>query len=126
MRRLTILLCAVLTICTGICVANQALINPVLDEAHRLATEARMAMERGDPDGARESVVALATVWKERGAIMEVFCDHEDLHSVKECIIQAGICLEADMEDFYAFISLAGEGIEHIREEEAVRGLNLL
>ena len=70
--------------------------------------------------------MALASLWDEKAALMEVLCFHDDLHEVKERIIQAEICIEyTDMEDFYGSVALIGEAIEHIRDQEALNLTNL-
>ena len=84
-------------------------------------------MENGNISHARETLVALATLWDDHAVMLEMLCDHEDLHNVKERFIQAQICIEyTDMEDFYSTVSLIGEGIEHIRDQEGLTWTNLL
>ena len=58
--------------------------------------------------------------------IRDRLCAHDDLHEVKERIIEAEICISyTAMEDFYGSVALIGEGIEHIREKEALSLANL-
>jgi len=110
-----------------ICVLSLRYTNGVLERAHDLTIEVFVEMEEGNLTAVREGLVELATLWQEHESMLEVLCDHGDLHSVKQDIIQAQICMEyTDMEDFYSAVSLIGEGIEHIRDEEAVSWTNLL
>lgn len=83
-------------------------------------------MEQGNVIAAREGLTALANLWAQRATLLEMLCAHDDLHEVKERIIQAQICISyTDMEDFYANVSLIGEALEHIRDGEALRLSNL-
>ena len=126
MKRLEITIAVVLAACMAICFASMWVVNSVLNEAHRMATDIFAQMEEGDVTGAREGLIALATLWDERSGLLELLCEHDDLHEVKERIIEAEICVAyTDMEDFYGSVALIGEGIEHIREKEALTAANL-
>lgn len=126
MKRLTIITCVVLAVSLAICVASMWMLDRILDDAHTKVTEVFVSMEQGDVTRAREGLVALATLWDEKADLLEMLCSHDDLHEVKERIIQAEICVEyTDMEDFYASVALIGEGIEHIRDQEALSLTNL-
>ena len=92
MRRLLILTLATLLVCVAVCTASQIVIDRLLTRAHDMNTEIHMAMEKGDETAARDGLVALATYWDEYRGILEVLCDHEDLHNVGEHIIEARIC----------------------------------
>lgn len=126
MKRLAIIISVVLALSLSICVASMHVLNGILDTAHELSTNIFVAMEAGDITAAREGLVALATLWDEKSTLMEMLCAHDDLHEVKERIIQAEICIEyTDMEDFYSAVALIGEGVEHIRDQEALTLTNL-
>lgn len=102
------------------------MLNGVLDEAHGYTVEVFAQMEKGNITAAREGLVALANLWDEKATMLELLCAHDDLHEVKERIIEAEICISyTDMEDFYANVSLIGEALEHIRDGEALRLTNL-
>lgn len=126
MRRLTITTLATLLVCVAICTASQITIDRLLTRAHDMNVEIHVAMERGDETRAREELAALATYWDEHRGLMEILCDHEDLHSVTERIIEARICLDyTDAEDFYTAVALIGEGIEHLMDQEKLTWSNL-
>lgn len=126
MRRLLIATIAVLVVCLGVCTWGLVTMNRILDDAHALTVEVFAAMEENDRTAVREGLVALATMWKEKSELLELLCDHDDLHNVGEHIIEARICLEyTDREDFFSKVALIGEGIEHIRDEEALTLANL-
>ena len=126
MKRLAVLTLVVLAVSLAVCAASMLTLNGILDEAHGISTSVFVAMENGDVMAAREGLVALATLWDEKSDLMEVLCAHDDLHEVKERIIQAEITLEyTDMEDFYSSVALIGEALEHIRDQEALSLTNL-
>lgn len=126
MKRLIVTTAIVLALSLGLCTWSLVTLNGILDEAHGYTVRVFTQMEKGDVTAAREGLVALANLWDERMTLMEILCAHDDLHEVKERIIQAEICISyTDMEDFYASVSLIGEAIEHIRDGEALRLTNL-
>ena len=126
MKRLTITTIAVFLACIAVCTWALITLNGILDEAHEYTVEVFTQMENGNVIAAREGLVALANLWEEKMTLLEVLCAHDDLHEVKERIIEAEICISyTDMEDFYANVSLIGEAIEHIRDGEALRLTNL-
>lgn len=126
MKRLTITTIAVFVACIAVCTWALITLNGILDEAHEYTVEVFTQMENGNVIAAREGLVALANLWEEKMTLLEVLCAHDDLHEVKERIIQAEICVSyTDMEDFYASVALIGEAIEHIRDGEALRLTNL-
>lgn len=117
---------AVLAACLILCTWSLITLNGILDEAHEYTVEVFAQMEQGNVTAAREGLVALANLWDEKATLLEMLCAHDDLHEVKERIIEAEICISyTDMEDFYANVSLIGEAIEHIRDGEALRLTNL-
>ena len=127
MKRLAIEAAAALALCLALCIGAQWTLSGILDDAHEMTTEIYTAMETGEQDRAREKLVALATLWDEKSSLMDLFCDHDDLHNVKERIIQARICIDyEDMEEFYSAVALIGEGIEHIRDQEGLNFSNFL
>ena len=126
MKRLAIVTATVLIGCLGLCTWAWFTLGGILDEAHEYTVEVFAQMEKGNVTAAREGLVALANLWEEKETLMETLCAHDDLHNVKERIIEAEICISyTDMEDFYANVSLIGEAIEHIKEGEALRLTNL-
>ncbi len=125
-KRLLITTVIVFTACIVLCTWSLIALNGILDEAHEYTVEVFAQMEQGNVTAAREGLIALANLWDERMTLMELICAHDDLHEVKERIIEAEICVSyTDMEDFYANVSLIGEALEHIREGEALRLTNL-
>ena len=125
-KRLLITTVIVFAACIALCTWSLIALNGILDEAHEYTVEVFAQMEQGNVTAAREGLIALAHLWDERMTLMELICAHDDLHEVKERIIEAEICVSyTDMEDFYANVSLIGEALEHIRDGEALRLTNL-
>lgn len=126
MKKLVITTTAVFAVSMTLCIWSLITLNGILDEAHWYTVEVFTQMEEGNVIAAREGLVALANLWEENETLLEVLCAHDDLHEVKERIIEAEICISyTDMEDFYANVSLIGEAIEHIRDGEALKLTNL-
>lgn len=126
MKRLTITTAAVLAACMILCIWSLITLNGILNEAHAYTVEVFAQMEQGNITAAREGLVALANLWTEKETLLEVLCAHDDLHEVKERIIEAEICISyTDMEDFYVNVSLIGEALEHIKDGEALKLTNL-
>lgn len=126
MKRLAIMVAVVLAVSMAVCTLGLAALSGILNEAQDMVTRISVSMERGDEAAAREGLAVLAEKWDEYAGLMEIICDHEALHSVKERIIQVQICMEyTDMEDFFAALALLGENIDHIWDEEALRLSNL-
>ena len=122
MKRLRMMVIAVFLASVAVCTACLLSMNSILDQASEKATEICMHMEQGDGAAAEAGLVDLATFWEDHLGLLEVLCDHDDLHEVKEHIIEAEICARyTDMEDFYAAATLIDESVEHIRDEEALR-----
>lgn len=126
MKKLAFITAGVFILCIALCTWSLTALNGILDEAHWYTVEVFAQMEQGNVTAAREGLVALANLWQDKETLLELLCAHDDLHEVKERIIEAEICISyTDMEDFYASISLIGEAIEHIKDGEALRLTNL-
>lgn len=122
MKRMKIMVFSVLALSLALCTAGLLTLNHILDHACEKATAICMHMERGNEAAAEAGLVDLATYWGHHKELLEVLCEHDDLHEVQEKIIQAETCVRhTDMEDFYAAVMLIGESLEHIRDEEALR-----
>ena len=126
MKKLTFITAGVFALCIALCTWSLTALNGILNEAHWYTVEVFAQMEQGNVTAAREGLVALANLWDEKETLLELLCAHDDLHEVKERIIEAEICISyTDMEDFYSNVSLIGEALEHIRDGEALRLTNL-
>lgn len=126
MKRTLILTLAVLVAALAVCAASLAALNGVVDEAERLQSLAVLAAQEGRTDDAKSLLVALAEHWRERAGLMELLASHDALHDVDAAIAEAQICLECDdHDDFLRTMSALRAGLEHLKDEEALRLSNL-
>ena len=126
MKRTLILTLAVLAAALAVCWASQAALNGAVDEAERLQSLAVMAAEEKRFSDAKSLMVQLAKHWAGRATLMEMLASHDALHDVDAAIAEAQICLEcADHDDFLRTMSTVRAGLEHLKDEEALRLANL-
>ncbi len=126
MKRTLILTLAVLAAALAVCWASQAALDGAVDEAQRLQSLAVLAVEERRFSDAKSLMVALAEHWAGRATLMEMLASHDALHDVDAAIAEAQICLEcADHDDFLRTMSTVRAGLEHLKDEEALRLANL-
>lgn len=126
MRRTAIMTLSVFLIAVAICAVSLLMMSNIVERARTLRSEAILAVEEEDPERAKELMVELAELWKDKSGLLEVLTSHDALHEVKTGIIEAQICLECgDHDDFLRTISTVGEGLEHIYDVEALSISNL-
>ena len=126
MRRALILTLSVLAVALAVCTASLLALNHTVAEAERLQSLAVLAVQEGRAAEAKTMVVELAEYWRDHGALMEMLASHDALHEVGAAIEEAEICLECeDHDDFLRTMSTVRAGLEHLRDEEAVRLSNL-
>ena len=110
----------------AICLYALHAVTGFTDHARSLRSEAILAMDAGDVQQAEVRLVQLATHLKEHQTMLEIFCDHEDLHSLKGELIDAQASIEFGIEDdFYQAISRFGELLEHLAENQKLSWQNL-
>jgi len=125
-RRTLILTMCVLVAALAVCAGAMVALNGTVDKAQRLRSIAVLSREEGDEAAARTALVQLARLWREREGLLEVLADHDALHDVGSAIAEARICLECDdHDDFLRTMSQVDMGLEHLKDEEAVRWENL-
>ena len=126
MKRTLILTLAVLACALGLCWAAQGTLNGTVEQACQLHAQALLAEEAGDADRAGALLVQLAQLWRDRAGVLEMLASHDALHDVSAAIAEAKICLEChDHDDFLRTMSTVANGLEHLKDEEAVRWENL-
>ncbi len=126
MKRTLILTLAVLAAALAVCWASQAALDGAVDEAQRLQSLAVLAVEEQRFSDAKSLMVALAEHWAGQATLMEMLASHDALHDVDAAIAEAQICLEcADHDDFLRTMSTVRAGLEHLKDEEALRLANL-
>ena len=118
---LAVLACAAL-VCAGSLVA----LNHTVDAARRLQGLAAQAAGAGDMDRAGALLGQLEDFWRGRAVLMELLASHDALHDVGGAIAEAAICLDCDdRDDFLCAMSRLAMGLEHLKDEEAVRWENV-
>ena len=126
MKRALILTLAVLIVALAVCWASQAALNGAVEEAERLQSLAVLAAQERRTADAKTLVVRLAEFWAGKANLMEMLASHDALHDVDAAIAEAQICLECeDHDDFLRTMSTVRAGLEHLKDEEAVRWGNL-
>ena len=125
MKRMAIVTAAVLLFALAACLFSHALIKSVVEDARHMRTQAIEYMDKGEIQAAEETLVNLARHLKDKQFLLEIFCEHDDLHNIKEQLIDAQASIEfGSGEDFYQSIYRFGEGIEHIADIEEIRFSN--
>ena len=126
MKRTVWITLLALALALAVCTASNRFITRFVDRARHLRTDAIEAMDRGEVQRAEQTLVELAGHLKDSEPWLEVLCEHEDLHQIKEQIIDAQASIEFGIEDdFYQAIYRFGERLEHIADVENVRLSNL-
>ncbi len=126
MKRMSIVTAAVLLFSLAICIFSHTVIKNVVEGARHMRTKAIEYMERGEIQAAEETLVNLAQHLKDRQDLLEILCEHDDLHEIKGQLIDAQASIEfGSREDFYQAIYRFGERIEHIADIEKLRLSNL-
>lgn len=126
MRRTLVITLCVLVLALSICTGCSLFLKNVIGDVRHLHNEAVRYVESGNPEKARELMIQMATLWREKEPILEILTSHDAIHEVKLGIIEAQICLECgDHDDFLRTISIAGEGLEHMRSVEMLSLSNL-
>lgn len=125
MRRMGIIAACALAFCLAVCLAARIAIGDIVENALRMRTQAVTHMEAGEIQPAEETMVQLAQFLKDRQFLLEILCEHEDLHEIREQLIDAQAGIEfGSREDFYQAIYRFGERMEHISDVESLRFSN--
>ena len=126
MRRTLILTLAVLSCALAVCALSRAALNNTVEQARQLHAQALLAENNGDVARADDLLAQLAQLWHDRAGLLEMLASHDALHDVSSAIAEAKICLECrDHDDYLCTMSTVKMGLEHLRDEEAVRWENL-
>ncbi|MBR1820472.1 MAG: DUF4363 family protein [Clostridia bacterium] len=126
MRRTLILTLAVLICALAVCAASMLALNGIVDEAERLQSLAVLAANEARTADAKTLLLELAELWESKSGMLEMLSAHEAVHDVSATLAEAQICLECeDHDDFLRTMSTARAGLEHLKDEEALRLSNL-
>lgn len=126
MRRQLLITLTVFLFGLSVCLYSLHAVTAFTNRARSLQSEAILAMDAGTVQLAEERLVQLAGHLKENQTMLEIFCDHEDLHSLKGELIDAQASIEFGIEDdFYQAISRFGELLEHLADNQKISLRNI-
>lgn len=126
MRRMILTTAIVFLLSMGICTFSTMGIERVVERCQELRNEAVMAMDSGAIQETEEGLSALATYLEEHQGWLEILLEHEELHEIKNQILEAKLGLEYGVEDdFYQAIAKVNEALEHVRSIERMSLSNL-
>ena len=126
MKRTLILTLAVLAAALLVCALSQRALDGAVDEAERLQSLAVLAATERRTADAKTYLSELAALWDGHAALLEMLASHDALHDVGAALAEAQICLECeDHDDFLRTMSSVRAGLEHLKDEEALRLANL-
>ena len=125
MRRTILITLTTLLISMILCTLSRISVHRVVNHARHLRTEAIEAMDAQEVQRAETVLVELAVFMEDKQPLLEVLCEHDDLHEIKAAIIDAQASIEFGItDDFYQAIYRFGEGLEHIADVESLRLTN--
>lgn len=120
-----VLVVAAVSIAFGI--TSLILVSHVVGEMETFSMEAQALVDQGKTDPAKEKMTQLATVWEKFRPFMEMLISHDEMHTVVDRYVEAGVNLERDqLDDFYKSMALLQESLRHILNQEQVRWGNVL
>ena len=126
MKRTLITTAAVLACALAICALSLAALTHAVSEAGDLCSEAVLAVEETRFAHAKSLMVKLAEYWEAHAAMLEFIVNHDALNEVAGALAEAQICLECeDRDDFLRTMSTVRAGLEHLKDEQALRLANL-
>lgn len=127
MRRLFCITFAVLAAAIALCGFAKHKVDSFTLRARHLRSEAMLALDAADVQRTEVLLVELAGHLKGNQGVLEVFCDHADLHEMKGALIDAQASIEFGIEDdFYQAIYRFGEMLDHISAAEELSWTNFL
>ena len=125
MKRMALITVLVLVFSLAVCIFSHFGIKHIVEDARHMRSQAIEYMDKGDIQAAEETLVNLAQHIRDKQFILEILCEHEDLHEIKEQLIDAQASIEfGSREDFFQSIYRFGERIEHIADVESLRFSN--
>ena len=103
------------------------LVSHVVERMETISMEAQALVDQGKPDLAKEKMVQLAGEWEKFRPFLEMLISHNEMHTVVDRYVEAGVNLERDhLDDFYNAMALLQESLRHILNQEQVRWGNVL
>ena len=126
MRATFISMCAVLIASLALCGVSMYAHFTAIDEMNGLCEGALECVKADDVEGARRQVKALRKSFDDTSAMLELLSDHDELHEVLNCIVDARVALEwEDVDDAYQALARMKGVLEHLRDHESMSFANL-
>lgn len=126
MRATFISMCAVLIASLALCGVSMYAHFTAIDEMNGLCEGALECVKADDVEGARRQVKALRKSFGDTSAMLELLSDHDELHEVLNCIVDARVALECeDVDDAYQALARMQGVLEHLRDHESMSFANL-
>lgn len=126
MRATFISMCAVLIASLALCGVSMYAHFTAIDEMNGLCQGALECVKVDDVEGARRQVKALRESFGDTSAMLELLSDHDELHEVLNCIVDARVALECeDVDDAYQALARMQGVLEHLRDHESMSFANL-
>lgn len=117
MCKLILRTAAVLACALMLCLWADRSVDRFTLRARHLRTEAAEAIAEDSVQRAEVVMVELAGHMKHNQTMLEILCDHEDLHQLKGDLIDAQASIEFGIEDdFYQAIYRFGEVLDHLSD----------
>lgn len=126
MRATFISMCAVLAVSLALCGVSMYMHFTAIDELNALCEGALKCVRNADVEGAEQQVKALRASFDDTSKALEMLSDHDELHEILSCIVDAYVALECeDMDDAYQALARMQGVLEHLRDHERISLANL-
>lgn len=126
MRATFISMCAVLVVSLALCGVSMYLHFTAIDKMDGLCEGALECVRADDVEGAKRQVKSLRESFDDTSTMLELLSDHDELHEILSCIVDARVALECeDVDDAYQALSRMQGVLEHLRDHESMSFANL-
>lgn len=126
MRATFISMCAVLIASLALCGVSMYLHFTVIDDMDAICEDALKCVRDDDVEGAKQQVKALRESFDDTSTMLELLSDHDELHEILNCIVDARVALECeDVDDAYQALARMQGVLEHLRDHESMSLANL-
>lgn len=117
----------ILCLSVGICLFSLIYVSRTVAEMKGMCDEATGLARNGQTEAAEKVMGSLDELWDQHKNWLEVLISHEDVHNVKEQLVEARKCLENEWLDQYeTSVGLLVEALNHIHDHEALTLSNIM
>lgn len=126
MRATFISMCAVLIASLALCGMSMYLHFSAIDAMNALCNDALKYVRDDDVESAKRQVKALYESFDDTSSMLEMLSDHDELHEILNCIVDARVALECeDVDDAYQALARMQGVLGHLRDYESMSLANL-